>query len=69
MEGSLLDIMAISADTNCEERTINHYGSPIARRSSGNVGETLQVPSSRVVSCNELLVFDGGVIILVHYFE
>ena len=38
MDESLLDIMANSADTDCEERPINHYGSPIARRSSGDVG-------------------------------
>ena len=69
MEGSLLDTMANSADTNCAERPVNHYGSAIARRSSGDVGETSQVPSMRVVSCDELLVFVGGVIVLVTYFE
>ena len=57
MEESLLDVTANSADTDCEERPVNRYGSPIARRSIGNVGETSQVPSSRVVSCDELLVF------------
>ena len=35
---SPLDITANSADTDCEERPVNRYGSPIARRSSGNVG-------------------------------
>ena len=38
MEESLLDITANSADTDCEERPVNRYGSPIARRSSGHVG-------------------------------
>ena len=38
MEESLLDIMANSADTDCEERPVNRYGPPIARRSSGDVG-------------------------------
>ena len=38
MEESLLDITANSADTDCEERPVNRYGSPIARRSSGDVG-------------------------------
>ena len=51
MEESLLDVTANSADTDCEERPVNGYGSPIASRSIGNVGETSQVPSSRVVSC------------------
>lgn len=69
-EERLLDITANSADTECEERPVNRYGSPIARRSSGDVGETSQVPSTRVVSCDhELLVFVGGVIVLVRYFE
>ena len=68
-EESLLDIMANSADTECEERPVNRYGSPLARRSSGDVGETAQVPSSRVVSFDELLVLVGGENVLVHYFE
>ena len=68
-EERLLDITANSADTECEERPVNCYGSPIARRSSGDVVETSQVPSSRVVSCDELLVLVGGENILVHYFE
>ena len=38
MEENLLDITANSADTDCEERPVNRYGSPIARRSSGDVG-------------------------------
>ena len=38
MEESLSDIAANGADTNCEERPVNRYGSPIARRSSGDVG-------------------------------
>ena len=38
MEESLLDITANSADTDCEERPVNGYGSPIVRRSSGDVG-------------------------------
>ena len=38
MEESLLGITANSADTDCEERPVNRYGSPIARRSSGDVG-------------------------------
>ena len=37
MEESLLDITANSADTDCEERPVNRYGSPIARRSRGDV--------------------------------
>ena len=37
-ETSLLDVMVNSADTDCEERPVNCYGSPLARRSSGNVG-------------------------------
>ena len=37
MEQSLFDITANSADTDCEERPVNRYGSPIARRSSGDV--------------------------------
>ena len=68
-EESLLDITANSADTECEERPVNRYGSPIARRSSGDVGEPSQVPSSRVVSCDELLVLVGGENVLVRYFE
>ena len=68
-EESLLDITANSADTECEERPVDRYGSPIARRSSGDVGETSQVPSSRVVSCDELLVLVGGENVLVRYFE
>ena len=68
-EERLLDITANSADTECEERPVNRYGSPIARRSSGDVGETSQVPSSRVVSSNELLVLVGGENVLVRYFE
>ena len=68
-EEILLDISAKSADTECEERPVNRYGSPIARRSSGDVGETSQVPSSRVVSSNELLVLVGGENVLVRYFE
>ena len=39
MEESLLHITANSADTDCEEGPVNRYGSPIARRSSGDVGE------------------------------
>ena len=69
MEGSPLYTTANSADIGCEERPVNRYGSPIARRSSGDVGETSQVPSTRVVSCDELLVFVGGGIVLVPYFE
>ena len=38
MEESILDITANSADTDCEERPVNRYGSPTARRSSGDVG-------------------------------
>ena len=38
MQESLLDMTANSADTDCEERPVNRYGSPIARRSSGDVG-------------------------------
>ena len=38
MEESILDIAANSADAVCEERAVNRYGSPIARRSSGDVG-------------------------------
>ena len=38
MEESLLDITANSADTDCEERPVNRNGSPIARRSSVDVG-------------------------------
>ena len=68
-EESLLDITANSADTECEERPVDRYGSPIARRRAGDVGETSQVPSSRVVSCGELLVLVGGENVLVHYFE
>ena len=68
-EEILLDISAKSADTECEERPVNRYGSPIARRSSGDVVETSQVPSSRVVRFDELLVSVGGVIVLVRYFE
>ena len=68
-EESVLDITANSADTECEERPVNRYGSPIARRSSGDVGETSQVPSSRVVSCDELIVLVGGENVLVRYFE
>ena len=68
-EESVLDITANSADTECEERPVNRYGSPLARRSSGDVGETAQVPSSRVVSFDELLVLVGGENVLVHYFE
>ena len=68
-EESVLDITANSADTECEERPFNRYGSPLARRSSGDVGETAQVPSSRVVSFDELLVLVGGENVLVHYFE
>ena len=34
-----------------------------------DVGETSQVPSSRVVSSNELLVLVGGENVLVRYFE
>ena len=69
MEASLLDIMANTADNDCEERPVNRYGSPIARRSFRDVGETSQVPSSRVVRLDELLVSFGGVIVLVRYFE
>ena len=36
-EESLLDITANSADTDCEERPVNRYGSPIPHRSSGDV--------------------------------
>lgn len=69
MGESLLDVTVNSADTDCEERPVNHYGSPIASRSIGNVRETSQVLSSRVVSCDELLViFIRGVIVLVRYF-
>ena len=38
MEESFLDIKANTADNDCEERPVNRYGSPIARRSSGDVG-------------------------------
>ena len=38
MGESLLDITANSPDTDCEERPVNRYGSPIAHRSSGDVG-------------------------------
>ena len=38
MEESLLDITANSADTYCEEQPVNRYGSPIGRRSGGDVG-------------------------------
>ena len=37
MEESLLEITANSADTDCEERPVNRYGSPVARMSSGDV--------------------------------
>ena len=37
----------ITVDSDHEERPVNRYGSPIARRSSGDVGETWQVHSSR----------------------
>ena len=60
MEGSPLYTTANSADIGCEERPVNRYGSPIARRSSGDVGETSQVPSTRVVSCDELLLSAEG---------
>ena len=35
MEESILDITANSADSDCEERPVNRYGSPIARRTNG----------------------------------
>ena len=38
MEKSVLDVTANNADTDCEERPVNRYGSPIAFRSSGDVG-------------------------------
>ena len=38
MEESLLDITANSGDTECEERPVSRYGSPIACRSGGDVG-------------------------------
>ena len=41
-----------TVDSDHEEQPVNHNGSPIARRlSSGDVGETSQVHSSRVASC------------------
>ena len=48
MEESLLDITVNGADTDCEERPVNRYGSPIACRSSGDVG----VEAIGAIFCN-----------------
>ena len=61
MDERFLDIIA---DSDREERSVNRYASSIACRSSGDVKETSQIHSSRVVSCIKNFV---GVMTLVHF--
>ena len=62
MEASLLDIMANTADNDCEERPFNRYGSPIARRSSGDVGETSDILSKTKLNEKSLTVIQATAI-------
>ena len=62
MEASLLDIMANTADNDCEERPVNRYGSPIARRSSGDVGETSDILSKTKLNEKSLTVIQATAI-------
>ena len=56
MKESLLDITANSADTDCEERHVNRYGSPIACRSSGDgvvqaIGAIFHITENAPIAC------------------